>query len=256
MARVLSGRRRGFRYTPRWLQAHPIGTQESVRVDTLVLDVLPGDRYLLCSDGLSNYVEDLDDLAARVGGTDVESVPEELVDFANRAGGRDNVTAVVVEIEVDPDERPLALGLTADVEVKLEALGSVFLFEDLTLAQSARVLSSSRVEAYGAGDAVLDEGEPCDRLIVVVEGRFAVARGRGDDRRARVRRSRRRDDATAAAAEPGGGSRRRGRPTAGARGIGIPRPRAVASLARRGAARETGAAPEPRRRPRTGTDAG
>ncbi len=154
-----------------------IGTQESVRVDTLVFDVLAGDRYLLCSDGLSNYVRDLDELAVQVGSGDVESVPEELIDFANEAGGRDNITAVLVGIEIDPDERPLALALTAEAQVKLEALGSVFLFEDLTLAQLTRVLSSSRTDTFAAGDSILKEGEPCGQLLVVVEGRFAVERG-------------------------------------------------------------------------------
>ena len=160
-----------------------IGSQESVRVDTLLFDVLPSDRYLLCSDGLSNYADDLDDLALRVGGADIESVPDELVAFANASGGRDNVSAVVVGIEVDPAERPLALALADDVEVKLDALGSVFLFEDLTLAQLARVLSASRVEAFEAGEAVLDESEPCSRLIVVLEGCFTLesdGRGRGE----------------------------------------------------------------------------
>ena len=151
-----------------------IGSQESVRVDTLLFDVLPSDRYLLCSDGLSNYVDDPGDLASRVGGADIESVPDELVAFANERGGRDNVTAVIVGVDVDPAERPLALALANDVEVKLDVLGSVFLFEDLTLAQLARVLSACRVEAFEAGEAVLDEGEPCSRLIVVLEGRFVL----------------------------------------------------------------------------------
>lgn len=56
---------------------------------------LPGDRYLLCSDGLSDYVTDQDIEATLVEYTDPQRCAEQLVALALRAGGPDNVTVVV-----------------------------------------------------------------------------------------------------------------------------------------------------------------
>ncbi len=59
-----------------------------------VLTTTPGDRYLLCSDGLSDYV-DTGAIAEALGGDDPQQACERLVDLALRAGAPDNVTCVV-----------------------------------------------------------------------------------------------------------------------------------------------------------------
>jgi protein phosphatase len=61
------------------------------------LRLLPGDRLLLCSDGLTDLVQDgeiLDILRAR----QLELSPSRLIDLANQRGGHDNITVVVMEI--------------------------------------------------------------------------------------------------------------------------------------------------------------
>ena len=70
------------------------------------LPLVEGDRYLLCSDGLVDEVTDerIGDVLANL--TDPQSAADHLVDMANRAGGRDNVTVVVVDI-VDVAPVPL-----------------------------------------------------------------------------------------------------------------------------------------------------
>ncbi len=67
-----------------------------------LVDPLPGDRLLLCSDGLSDYVDD--DVIAAVlrAGTDPEQTCAELVKEALRVGAPDNVTVVVADL-VRPD---------------------------------------------------------------------------------------------------------------------------------------------------------
>ena len=92
-----------------------------------------------------------------------------LVDFANDAGGKDNITALLVHIEVDPEEKPVVPGLSKEFQVKLDALGSVFLFEDLSLAQLNRVLDVSQVREFQAEDVVVSEGETCSSLFLVLE---------------------------------------------------------------------------------------
>ncbi len=74
-----------------------VGNREYVEVDTLVVAIQPGDRYLLCSDGLHGYFEDPAEIAAiaELGG---DAAVHKLIELANERGGRDNITAVLVEI--------------------------------------------------------------------------------------------------------------------------------------------------------------
>jgi protein phosphatase len=74
-----------------------VGNRDYVEVDTQVVSAQPGDRYLLCSDGLHGYIEDPDEIAQIValGG---ERAVQSFIDLANERGGRDNITAVLVEI--------------------------------------------------------------------------------------------------------------------------------------------------------------
>src|SRR5262245_43558834 len=78
-----------------------VGVYESVEVDTLDFDVLRGDRFLLCSDGLSEYVQPSDLLKTFRERPD-ETVSQALVDMANERGGHDNITALVVKVPDTP----------------------------------------------------------------------------------------------------------------------------------------------------------
>jgi PPM family protein phosphatase len=84
-----------------------IGIAESVEVDAWDLEPHVGDRFLLCSDGLFNEVPE-----ARIASTlrsydDPTETAHELVDLANQAGGRDNITCIVVDVV---DQRASGLG--------------------------------------------------------------------------------------------------------------------------------------------------
>ncbi len=73
-----------------------VGNHDYVEVDTGVFRVQPGDRYLLCSDGLHGYLapDEIPALVERGGANAVE----QFIALANERGGRDNITAVVVEL--------------------------------------------------------------------------------------------------------------------------------------------------------------
>jgi protein phosphatase len=74
-----------------------VGNRDYVEVDTQVVATQQGDRYLLCSDGLHGYIEDPSEIAeiAAMGG---DRAVQRYIDLANERGGRDNITAVLVEI--------------------------------------------------------------------------------------------------------------------------------------------------------------
>src|SRR5207302_3360993 len=79
-----------------------VGTDPDVDVDVFTIEAEDGDVFLLCSDGLTDMVEDVDilDLIDRNRG-DLESAVRSLVQFANKEGGEDNITAVAFRISAD-----------------------------------------------------------------------------------------------------------------------------------------------------------
>jgi protein phosphatase len=101
--------------TPEQAQHHPgrnivtriLGRDPMGQLDTWVFPPYAGERFLLCSDGLSNELsrEQLEQVLTSVA--DPQEAVEELVRLAVEAGARDNVTAIVVELpgqESDLDE--------------------------------------------------------------------------------------------------------------------------------------------------------
>ena len=87
---------------PKNVITRALGMQDSVVVDLTTEDIIEGDRFVLCSDGLSGQVTD-----ERIGevvsdhADDLNQIVRVLVDESNEAGGEDNVTVVVVAINGD-----------------------------------------------------------------------------------------------------------------------------------------------------------
>ncbi len=78
-----------------------LGTQSSVATEYQRFGVLEGDVILLCSDGLTRELQDEEIagvVAQAAAGEDVEAICRLLVDRANAAGGRDNITCVLVRV--------------------------------------------------------------------------------------------------------------------------------------------------------------
>ncbi|MBK9179852.1 MAG: Stp1/IreP family PP2C-type Ser/Thr phosphatase [Acidimicrobiales bacterium] len=88
-----------------------LGIDPDVPIDVWELTAHTGDRYLLCSDGLFNELDD-DRIAATLRRlAEPTEAADELVRLANAAGGRDNITAVVVDVvhADEADDRPRTL---------------------------------------------------------------------------------------------------------------------------------------------------
>jgi serine/threonine protein phosphatase PrpC len=73
-----------------------VGGESTLALDVRRDKVLLGDRYLLCSDGLTREVSDAE-IAIALAGPDVQACAKRLIEMTLRAGARDNVTVVVVE---------------------------------------------------------------------------------------------------------------------------------------------------------------
>ncbi len=75
-----------------------IGSVDEVEIDLYHLETKPGDRLMLCSDGLWGEVPDEELHATFIAHDNAQSACEALVDLANDHGGRDNTTLVVVNL--------------------------------------------------------------------------------------------------------------------------------------------------------------
>ena len=74
-----------------------LGMRDTVQVDIRTEEVMDADLFLLCSDGLSGMITDEHIRQILTGSDDLEKSVAELVDSANRAGGTDNITTLVLQ---------------------------------------------------------------------------------------------------------------------------------------------------------------
>lgn len=97
------------RLTPEEAEDHPqrsiitraLGPEETVEVDTRSFRARAGDIYLLCSDGLTSMVPEarLAEVLRLHAGARLRDIGEALIAEANRAGGRDNITVILLRLE-------------------------------------------------------------------------------------------------------------------------------------------------------------
>ncbi len=80
-----------------------LGSDASLLPDHWLLPAIGGDRYLICSDGLFSELAD-DVIMSLLAVGSAQQAADALVSAANEAGGRDNVTAIVVDIDSDDDD--------------------------------------------------------------------------------------------------------------------------------------------------------
>jgi len=99
--------RRQGRLTDEEAEVHPqrsiitraLGPEAEVEVDTLTASARPGDVYLICSDGLTTMVKDAQLQKILGESASLEEATTWLVNEANEAGGRDNITVVAFRLE-------------------------------------------------------------------------------------------------------------------------------------------------------------
>src|SRR3954447_6126806 len=76
-----------------------VGHKDYVQVDTVDIDVALADRFLLCSDGLHGYINSDSEVRELCSDGGLEDCAEAAIALANQRGGKDNITAVVIEVQ-------------------------------------------------------------------------------------------------------------------------------------------------------------
>jgi len=99
---------RSGRLSPKEAESHPrrsvitraLGTESDVDVDVFSIRAQDGDLFLLCSDGLTSMVSDEEIASLLVAArADLDEAGKKLIGAANQAGGEDNITVVLFELE-------------------------------------------------------------------------------------------------------------------------------------------------------------
>ncbi len=147
-----------------------VGAEPTVQTDTLFVDLLPNDIYILCSDGVSDLVKPLEMLSfAHYDGP--EKLVDKLVESALERGAPDNASAVVISIDESLDSETRSIDFTA----RLALFADIELFRLLNDQELARVLRIVFEEQYKAGQCILHEGSPGNCLYVVAEGEVIIS---------------------------------------------------------------------------------
>lgn len=127
-----------------------IGVNSEVEIDEWEVEPEAGDRYLLCSDGLTNEVTDDEINAVLNKNPDVSEAARALVQLANLNGGRDNSTVLIVNVQIDGDQADAAPGESTvadtdeiDTVAPLPGLGAADHDGDISLATEEALDDSS-----------------------------------------------------------------------------------------------------------------
>lgn len=145
-----------------------LGTEPAVVVDSLRVELLPGDRILLCSDGVfsgvsaaKNRVDDLSE-----GYKPGELAPL-VVHEALLADSDDDLTALEIVVHLfDSAEREAHIHLT------YETLSKMYLFEELRFSELAQIIEYMKIRTVPAGETIINRGDVGREMYIILEGLF------------------------------------------------------------------------------------
>jgi serine/threonine protein phosphatase PrpC len=147
-----------------------VGTAPHVDVDVTFIEVEPGDRFVLCTDGLHRYVAGQALKGFSDGAGNPKDLVERLVAEANGCGGADNVTVVAVESEGGTETMR-----TRALHEEIKLLKGTSLFERLTDQEIMRLMRIMYSQRHAAGEVIIHEDTQGQELFIVVEGAVDVS---------------------------------------------------------------------------------
>lgn len=142
-----------------------IGGKPQVDIDTLFIDLEPGDRILMCSDGLTDYLSgpEIEGLSREKNG---RMLLDELVGEAKERGGGDNITTLLVEIGPEHERRDTTL----DTMKQADILGAIDLFRGLHIRELLRMMRAVIERTCYEGESILDRETDERSMYIIAEG--------------------------------------------------------------------------------------
>lgn len=148
-----------------------VGIQEFTRPDVISIELMPKDQLILCSDGLSGYLNK-GELLTISKETENEELSQKLIDLANKRGGKDNITVICLQNggkgapPMHPDK--------VSVEDKERVLQQIPLFRKLNFKELSMVLEVSDIRNFKTDTYLIKEDEPGEEMFIIVKGTVAV----------------------------------------------------------------------------------
>lgn len=148
-----------------------VGFQEQVKVDLLEVELQPGDRFLLLSDGVWFSLGDdsLENICS--GPRTAEELLNALHAEVEKRGAKDNYTTVAVEAPV-----PKVAAAEGSAEQKIKMLGRVAAFEYLSYQELIRVINSGELLKVPQGKLVCKEGDPGGEMMLILTGSVEITK--------------------------------------------------------------------------------
>ncbi|MBT3585629.1 MAG: Stp1/IreP family PP2C-type Ser/Thr phosphatase [Halobacteriovoraceae bacterium] len=149
-----------------------IGHQETVQPDVLHMELMEGDLFLLCSDGLCGYMKKAEFHRIAISSQTAE-MAEKLIALANGKGGKDNITAVIIQA----GERDSAVKSDDSAAKKVATLKKIPLFKNFDYKEIIKILEVIEVSKYAAGKNIITEGQGGEEMFVILSGEVSVKKG-------------------------------------------------------------------------------
>lgn len=154
-----------------------IGLQTFVKPDVLSVEVMKGDRFVLCTDGVSRYLQSPKELSELSANQTVEELSQKLMTLIKERNSKDNATVLCFEVPV-VTEASVAQSTSDKVSAneKERLIKQVPLFRYLTYVELAKVIEITRTVSFPQGETLIREGSQGDEMFVLVSGSVEVTK--------------------------------------------------------------------------------
>ena len=148
-----------------------IGIQRTVVADFLSVELMPGDRVLLCSDGLYEYFRE-NEITKLMGAKNLKSASDKMIEVANNRGGKDNISVVLIGVNDScvapshPDQ------VTPDKKVKI--LQKIPLFQKMDYREINLILEHSSTINIPENLNIINQDEEGNDMYVLLKGEVSV----------------------------------------------------------------------------------
>ena len=150
-------------------------TSAAVSIDTLMFDILTGDRIILCSDGFYETAQKDRDLWADVLIDNTRVACEKLIDNTMALEPADDVSLILIQAHESDKAQPPRIS-TDEFNLKAAMLQKVFLFQDLELKEVLKVMERVAILETKANESIIEEGSRATTLYVLLSGGVAVSK--------------------------------------------------------------------------------
>lgn len=157
-----------------------VGLEETVAVVPQSVSLALGDIFVLCTDGLSDYLtetpedsgKEISDLSVKVS---VDQLPTALVDFAFKKGSKDNITALVIQVVQTPGVNAEIFNI-AYTKKQVETLRNIPILSEIRNDEASllKIHSLATPVKVKAGTTIIREGDQSDEMFIIVNGSVDV----------------------------------------------------------------------------------